>query len=164
MTKKKAKLEAEAGKPVPVRNARGQLLIALRTMTINGKRYPCGSVLDPNALPAKQMAAMINGRAARWEQKTSRKYPQPIDLPKAEPVKAQPAVVQIVDDKSAFESWRMTKEALTRCCDGNAALAHDLLMADAACRDLYKRAQTEATRAEAKRRGVVSVCPTECGL
>jgi hypothetical protein len=160
MKAKKVKTE-ETGKPIPVRNARGQLLIALRTMTINGKRYPCGAVLDANALPAKQMAAMINSRAARWEQKTSRKYPQPTDLPKAEPVKAQPVVVQIVDDVSAFESWKLTKAALTRVLDGNEALAMDVLMSSPEARDLYKRAQTEATRAEAKRRKTVSVCPSE---
>jgi hypothetical protein len=161
MKAKKVKTE-EASKPIPVRNARGQLLIALRTMTINGKRYPCGAVLDANALPAKQMAAMINSRAARWEQKTSRKYPQPIDLPKAEPVKARQAI-QIVEDASAEFSWRLTLAANARVFGSN-AVAMDELMSNPSARDLYKRACAEATRAEAKRRGVVSVCPTEVGL
>ena len=53
---------------------------------------------------------------------------------------------------------------MTRVCDGNAALAMDLLMASVEARDLYKRAQLAACTREAKRRGVVSVSPTEVGL
>jgi len=164
MTKaKKARLDLEGKIPVPVRNGRGQILICLRTMTINGRRYACGSVIDPNKLPQKQMAAMINSRMARWEQKGRRAYPESVELPKAEPPKPRP-IIQLVEDLSAETSWRLTKAATTRVCDGNAALAMDLLMSDVSARDLYKRAQVEACTREAKRRGVVSVCPTDIGL
>ena len=147
--------------PVSARSGNGQILISLRTQNIGGKRYPMGSVLDPNEIPANALQAMLNSKIARWEAHTDRNYPQATELPKAEPPpKAHPAVL-IVGDIDPVESWRLTKAAMTRVLDGNAALAMDVLMGSVAARDLYKRAQFEACRREAKRRGVVSVGPSD---
>ena len=133
-------------------------------MTLNGKRYPCGSVIDPNTLPQKQMAAMINAKFARWEQKSlRRKYPEPYSLPASDPPQARQPV-QIVEDRDVVESWRLTLAANPRVLNGDTAKAMDELMSDVGARDLYKRAVTEATQREAKRRKVVSVCPTEVGF
>jgi hypothetical protein len=163
MTTKAKKTTKAAGKiPVPVRNGRGQLLIALRTMTLNGKRYPCGAVIDPNKLSQQHMAAMLNSRMARWEQRGDKPYPEPVELPKAEPVKGRPAI-QIVEDMSAEVSWRLTLAANARVY-GNEAIAMDELMSSPLARDLYKRACLEATQKAAKQRGLVSVCPTDLGL
>jgi hypothetical protein len=160
--KNKSRLDLEGKIPVPVRNGRGQILVALRTMTINGRRYPCGSVIDPNKLPQKQMGAMINSRMARWEQKGRKAYPESVALPVAEPPKSRPAI-QIVEDSSAEISWRLTLAANARVY-GSEAVAMDELMSSPAARDLYKRACYEGTQREAKRRGVVSVGPSEIGL
>jgi hypothetical protein len=105
---------------------------------------------------------MLDGRGARWERNTRKLRPEPYELPPPEPVKARPAI-QIVEDSSAEISWRLTLEANTRVF-GSKAQAMDNLMHSVEARDLYKRAQLEACTREAKRRGVVSVSPTEIGL
>src|SRR5262245_55732890 len=104
---------------------RDRVLIAMRTLTINGKRYPCGSILAMD-LPAKSRKAMVDGKpaSAAWQVHDDKFYPRAKELPPSEPPKPRPAV-QLVDDPSAETAWHLTKAAMTRCCDGNAALAQD---------------------------------------
>jgi hypothetical protein len=88
---------------------------------------------------------------------------QPRDLPTPGAPKPKP-VVQIVEDRDPVTSWKLTKEAMTRLCDGNAAQAEDLLMMNPAARDLYRLAVKLACAAEAKRRNLISVSPNEVRL
>jgi hypothetical protein len=135
-------------------------------LVIDHKRFPRGSALPSHLIDPKHLQALLEGKpaGARWERfNPSRFYPEPIELPKLEPAKPRPAV-HLVEDEDVCEAWRLSREAMVRCCDNNAALAMDLLMGDVAARDLYKRAVHAATAREAKRRGVVSVSPNEVSI
>ena len=148
----------------PVRPARGMVLLAKRTLTIGSKQYPVGSILPPNDIPPKTLGALIDGRGAAWAQKqTHRHYPPAIDLPKPEAAAPNPKP-QIVPDNDIVDSWRFTEDLMTKSCDGNRALARDILFTDPACRDLYKRATAEQCKRVAQRLGVPSVTPNVAGM
>jgi hypothetical protein len=135
------------------------VLVAKRTLNIGSKRYPVGSILNPNEIPPRNLAALIDGRGAAWAQKqTHRHYPEPIDLPKPEAPLPNPKP-EIVHDNDVTDSWRFTENEMTKACGGNRALARDILFSDANCRDLYKRATVEQTKRVAARLGVPSVSP-----
>src|SRR5262245_13123376 len=110
---------------------RDRVLVALRTMTIGNKVYPCGSLL-PLDMPEKALKAMIDARpaSAKWAVHGDKRYPQARELPPQPPPPPRPTI-QIVEDNDVVESWHLTKAAVTRVCDGNSGLAMDLLMASA---------------------------------
>jgi hypothetical protein len=140
------------------------VLVAKRSLNIGSKRYPVGSVLNANDIPPPNLGALIDSRGAAWVQKqTHRHYPQAIDLPKPEAAKPNPKPA-IVHDDDIVDSWFFTEKEMTRLCNGDRALARDILFTDAACRDLYKRATAEQCKRVAKRLGVWTVSPNEAGM
>jgi hypothetical protein len=149
--------------PISMRPAHGGVLVARRTLTIGNKVYPCGAALNPNEIPPKQLEAMIGARAARWEQKGNRVYPSPREIPPAPPAPKRPPVV-IVDHVDPVQSWHLTKSSMIKACGGNGGLAADLLFADVAARDLYRRAVATATQRAAAAQRKVSVTPNEVWL
>jgi hypothetical protein len=152
--------------PKKKRMRRGRVLVALRALNIGGKRYSVGSLLPVDQIPERSLAAMLkpDRASARWETfSEQRTYARPTDLPPPEPPKANPAVIVIPDNDPVF-SWILTRDSMRRLCNGNHALALDLLMTNVEARDLYKRAQAEACRREAKKRGVVSVGPSDLAV
>jgi hypothetical protein len=138
-----------------------QVLIAKRSLNIGEKRYPVGSILNPKDISQKTLGALIDSRGAMWAQwQKGRHYPEPVDIPKSAAPPANPPV-QIVYDPNVLESWILTRDAMVRLCGGNRALAQDVLMANVGARDLFRQAQIEGCRKEAKRQGRPSVSPTE---
>jgi hypothetical protein len=134
------------------------VLLAKRSLNIGSKRYPVGSILPSKELPPKTLAALIDSRGAVWVEKQVRAYPQPVDLPK--PVAAPPRPqVRLVDDPDITDAWRFSEAAMVKACNGDHALARDILFSDPAARDLYKRATVEQCRKIAKRLGRPSVDP-----
>lgn|SRR5262249_49852071 len=155
---KKAALKPKTLIPAKA-TARSQALVARRSLTVDGKRYPRGSALPSHRISAKALQAMLDSRAAVWEPvHHGRAYPQPIDLPKADKPKPQPAV-QIVEDRDPVTSWVLTYEAMTRVCDGDAATARDLLYGVPEARALFLQATKELCHRLAKRWGTWSVSP-----
>jgi hypothetical protein len=133
-----------------------QVLVARQTMTIGNRRYPVGSIL-PDDIPQKQLRAMVDARRAMYEARSKRHYPSPTDLPQVEPAKPRPAVL-LVDDPDVISSWLATEAAMERVA-GNPTYANDLLMADPAARDLYRRATFDACKRVAKMVKRPSVSP-----
>ena len=140
-----------------------QVLVAKRSMVVCSMRYPTGSMLPASDISPRNLQAMIDSRAARWESKSSRVYPAPLDLPPAAPEHERPEV-EIVHDLDVVLAWKKTKAAMAEKLGGNSALAEDLILATAEGRDLFKRATQTSCQAEAKRRNTWSVPPNEARL
>jgi hypothetical protein len=136
-----------------------QVLIARRSMNLSGRRFPVGSILPVDEIGAKQLEAMVNAKAAVWQPRTRKHYPEAYALDAPQAAKPRPAV-QLVDGPDVVDSWRETEDLMTRLCGGDRLMARDVLFGDAAARDLYKRATTEQCRRIAKRLGRPSVDPT----
>jgi hypothetical protein len=139
-----------------------QVLVAKRSTNIDGRRYGPGSVLPAGRIPPRALQAMIDSRGAMWMPKSDF-HPQPTDLPKPVAATPQPKP-EIVHDNDIVDSWFFTENAMTKACNGNRALARDILFSDASCRDLYVRAQKEQCARVAKRLGRPSVSPNEAGM
>jgi hypothetical protein len=141
-----------------------QVLVAKRALTVGNKRYPVGSILPANRIPQKTLGALLDSRGAQYQPRVAdRAYSEPVDLPK--PVAAPPnPKPEIVHDNDIVDSWFFTENAMTKACNGNRALARDILFSDASCRDLYQRAQREQCARVAKRLGRPSVTPNEAGM
>jgi hypothetical protein len=135
-----------------------KVLVARRMLTAGNRKYPAGSIVPEGAVPAKNLQSWLNSHSARYESKTDRVYPAPIDIEPSPPPPPRPKVI-LVEDKNPTEAWRLSLEAYTRIV-GSQQLAEDLILASGPeARDLYKRAVYAETQARASRQGVVSVTP-----
>jgi hypothetical protein len=130
------------------------VLVAKRQVAVDGFIYPVGAVI-PSAI--RNLEAMLSSKFVAWGPRPKVQI-EPRKLPEMDAPKPRPAVL-LVDDADVCEAWRLSKQAMIRLCNGNAAAAMDLLLADPTARDLFKRATAEGCRREAKRRGVPSVSP-----
>jgi hypothetical protein len=141
-----------------------QILVARRSMNIDGKKYPMGSILPSRDLTPRMLSTLIDSRGAAWQAKVAGHfYPEPVDLPAPEPAKPNPKV-ELVDDPDVTDAWRFTEDRMTKACGGNRQLARDLLFGDPGARDLYVRAQKEQCARVARRLGRPSVTPNEAGM
>jgi hypothetical protein len=137
-----------------------------RQLAIGGKVFPAGSHVADSEL-GRNRDALIGSGAVAPAADGAVAVAQPRELPSAPPPapKGKP-VVTIVHDNDALESWHLTKAAMTRLLDGDAARAEDILFTDPTARRLYQTATQIACEREKERLGKMgiarrSVSPSE---
>jgi hypothetical protein len=112
--------------------------------------YPRGSVIEDISVLGANALKLFASVSVRWAPPSSAQRPQrrPLQPPAAQTPKP---VVTIVADRDPLESWYLTKEAMTRLCDGDGKKAEDILFTDPAARRLYLVAQRQACELERER-------------
>jgi hypothetical protein len=145
--------------PVSATQPKGMVLLAHREITVGAMKYPRGSIVPPEAL--NNLQALLDGRFLVWAVKPHN-APQPRELPPAPPPPTRPAVIELVlKSDDPVENWFASKKHMTAKCGGDAVMASDLLRSIPGGAQLFKDATRVACAAEARRRKVVSVSPSD---
>jgi hypothetical protein len=127
--------------------------IVARRKFVSDKIYPAGAEVPASAV-GRNFESLLRSGYLAW---------QPPHPPLPEPVK-KPKVHILTTADNPVDSWKRTKAYMVKQCNGDAALARDILDSDPAARELYKLACRVGTKVEAARRRVQSVGPDEIGL
>ncbi len=144
--------------------AAGWRLIVRRRFQTTHKIYNVGCEVTVEDLGANYRA-FLTSHFVEWTPPGVRITARPIDRPPPPPApKPKPRVEIITVGDDAVASWRATRARMVALCDGNRAIAEDYLLADQIASELYLRATRVHCKAEAKRRNVRSVSPSEAAL
>jgi hypothetical protein len=107
----------------------------------------------------RNFQAFLNTQMVQWRPPSDQVLAKPHKLPKPQAEKRRPPV-ELIQDEDPVVAWQMSKVRMTKLT-GDPVLARELLLADADGRSLFKLATKVACAAEAKRRKVVSISPSQ---
>ena len=130
------------------------VLTVKRAFSTSEMKFPVGAICTPAQLAlAANYRSLLDGNFLAWTPKNDRPRPQPVPIKPPAPPAARPKV-EIVGDVSLdpVAAWRATRAAMAQKCNGNFALAEDLIVADQAGGKLYQLAAR--VHAERKSRSV----------
>jgi hypothetical protein len=142
-------------------------LLVRRQINAAGKTFPVGSEITIAQL-GPNYRSFLSSHYVEWMPvPDSASLPRPRDMaPPAPPPPPppRPNKASIVYDADAVVSWRLSLQAMTRVCNGDAKRAEDLLLSIPEGRQLYMTATRIACKEEARRRDVWSVSPDQVRL
>jgi hypothetical protein len=119
-----------------------QLRVTGPQITVGNKIYPTNSVLPDEVLMSANSGSLLRSLRIAWCP-PGPPGPAPRELPAPTPTKGNPPVEIIIagNGLDEVETLRLTYAYMIRKCDGNAALARDLIIGDKRGNDLYMRAR-----------------------
>jgi hypothetical protein len=125
--------------------------------------YNAGCRIEPDRL-GRNLTALLRIGAVVWVPGHTNASGNSHELPAPAETVKKPNVVLITRHDDPVLNWQSTLSNMVQKCDGNAAMARDLLDGNVEARELQKRAIRVACDREARRRGVVSVTPEQAGV
>jgi hypothetical protein len=127
-----------------------QLRVTGPMITFGNRQYPCNSILPNEILNSLNSAALLRSLRIGWCPPSDDPGPAPRELPKPVAAKPNPAVVIIDGNIIDVINWKQTEAKMIELCDGNAALARDLLLGDKRGQELWMKATQQYQRQQHK--------------